>query len=857
MKKKNVLLGCLAAILLVLIIGAGLAFFIARIPPVSAQVVPGSAYMLVTLSSPLSGASLPLNAFTQVNVDAVGQRPLRRLEFWVDNQLIAQNNLPDGSNLTSASAFWSWTPPQAGDYTLLVRAYDIDNHFALSNAVQVHADDSADRLAMLTHPVQQGDTLANLAQQNNTSTNAILNANPGLLPNGPLPPGGTLNIPVPAPPILSSTSKGGTETKSGGKPTTTPTRAATSSAALTLAAPTATPTQKSNPVSTTAPASSNPPPGSGTNVIPKDIQVANVTGSKINDFSFFIKNKIVDSAGSSFNSSNIIQTPAISADVQGCNASLRIYSPTLSVEAYLLYRLDPLSTSYKLIATLPSINSKLVLGYLDTSLFGKFSYYVVTITGPLQESSSIVDVTVSDPACNQGQWSSLIVTQASMTTTSPMAGGIYCYLSLNNNPWGRMPSTGTIPYSGSGYDLKAYFPNITLAPMPPTIIVTLDCWGYNGGSLISLGKASKSFSTSGLPVAVVITGTGFSATIVFDKGAPPPGSQTAPSGLTPAVSLRGGQNTQDCISHMGSGLVELFTSLVCGSAITNHYEILIWEWKPTACQSVSLVICSQNNLIDGYRIYRVTNSGQISLVDEKQGVDVKADAFSQPPMDANGNPPCYIVRTFKGTAESVNSNLFCLPASPPGSVTLKLTPHDIYNQNAFNQGQSNAAYCGVTQKFFGTINTTPIVPSSDGSVVASYNYSWNPGADPFPCWWYSNNYDRGIVGFNMNAVPNKVYTAVLTFNAENNSSTCGTSLNLATNYDNQSVIGFDTLNTIDTAPNQNQDVSTAVRNWQMTHPGGTMDFMINTNYEDLNARDNKSCGASFGNFVLTVTYFTQ
>ncbi|MDR3576066.1 MAG: LysM peptidoglycan-binding domain-containing protein [Anaerolineaceae bacterium] len=857
MKKNKVLVGCLAAILLVLIIGAGMAIFIARIPPVSAQIVSGSAYMLVTLSSPLTGASLPLNSFTQVNVDAVGQRPLRRLEFWVDNQLIAQNNLPDGSTLTSASAFWSWTPPQAGDYTLLVRAYDSDNHFALSNAVRVHADDSADRIELVSHKVQSGDTLDSLAKQNNISTSSILSANPGLAPDGSLPSGGSLNIPVPAPPVLSFSSTGGTETKSGGKPTPSPTSAGSSSHAMTLAAPTATPTQMATPGPTTAPGSSNPAPGGITNVIPKDLQVANVTGLEANGFSFFIKNKIVDSTGSSFNSSNNIQNPAISADVQGCNANLRIYSPSISVEAYLLYRLDPLSTSYKLIATLPSTSSKLVLGYLDTSLFGKFSYYVVTVSGPIQESSAIVDVTISDPACNQGQWSSLVVTQASMTTTSPMAGGIYCYLSLNNNPWGRMPVAGTIPYSSSGYDLKPYFPNITLAPMPPTILVTLDCWGYNGGALSHLGKANKSFSSSGLPVAVVISGTGFTATIVFDKGAPPPGSQTAPSGLTPAVSLRGGQNTQDCVSHMGSGVAELFTSLVCGSAISNHYEILIWEWKPTACQSVSLVICSQNNMIDGYRIYRVTNSGQTALVDEKQGVDVKADAFPQPALDASGNPPCYIVRTFKGTAESINSNLFCLPASAPGSVTLKLTPNDIYTQNATNEGQSKETYCVFTEKFFGSDYNGPIVPSSDGNIAASYDYNWDPGKDPLPCWWYTNGYGRGVVGFNMSAVPNKVYSAVLTFTANNNTSTCGASLNMATTYDNQAVLGFDSLNDIDTTPNQSQDVSNAVRNWQMTHAGGTMDFMINTNYENLNARDNNSCGVSFGNFLLTVTYFTQ
>jgi len=545
--------------------------------------------------------------------------------------------------------------------------------------------------------------------------------------------------------------------------------------------------------------------------------------------------------------------------VQGCNANLRIYSADMSVEAYFLYRLDPLSTTYKLIATLPGTSSNLVLGYLDTNLFGKFSYYVVTYTGPLQQASSIAVVTISDPSCNQGQWSSLIVTQASMTTTSPMAGGVYCYLSLNNNSWGRMPVTGTIPYSAGGYNLISDFPNITLAPMPPTILVTLDCWGYNGGVLAHLGKASKSFSTSGLPVALVITGTGFSMTIVFDKGAPPPGSQTAPSNLTPPVSLRSVQNVQDCVSHMPGGLAELFTSLVCGSAMSNHYQVLIWEWNPLTCPAFSPVTCSLDNQIDGYRVYQVTDSGQTSLVQEQQSIDTKAYPFPQPSANASGNLPCYVVRSFKGAAESVNSNLFCLPSSAPGAASVTLKPNNLYTLNATNQARNNDSYC-IFSSFFGTIDTEPVIQSTDGSVDASYNYFWDPGTQPLPCWRYQNQVQQAFASFYISRVlvPNNVYTASLTFNRQDTG--CGPSLNLVNDYTAVAVNNFDSIIVLPAGTNQNIDVSGVVRNWQMAHPdpaGTTIPFMINTNYENLNARDNNSCYEGFNSFVLTLTYFPQ
>ena len=115
---KKIILITLIASLAVIAAGAAAAVFVASIPAVAQQVSPGEDYILVNLTHPLSGDALPLNTFTRVGVDALGVRPLTRLELW------------------------------AGAYTLVARAYDADGHFALSNAVVVSADAAANRMLL-------------------------------------------------------------------------------------------------------------------------------------------------------------------------------------------------------------------------------------------------------------------------------------------------------------------------------------------------------------------------------------------------------------------------------------------------------------------------------------------------------------------------------------------------------------------------------------------------------------------------------------------------------------------------------------------------------------------------------------
>ena len=807
--KKTILITLIAS-LAVIAAGAAAVFYI-TLPPVTQQITPGEAYIIVKIAGPLPGATLALNAPARISASAIGQSDLRRLELWADGKLVGVKDVPDKARVRTFNTSWDWIPVQEGNTTLVVRAFDAANHIAMSNAVRVNTSTSP----VVRHILQGGDTLDSLALQNNTTAEAIVAANPGFKASDILPEGAGIYLPAKAAPQPGS---------DGSVPKTPP-----------PAPPT------------------NGPGGVQTdllynNIIPGNAPVKMANGDTPDKFNFWaIKN-----AGGIWNTPAkpfpYTTQPAFDATVKNCGAILRMQPPEIpgvDVQTFLLYRLDPLSTSYTLLVALPG-SGKLVEGYLDESLYGKFSYYVVALMAPDQQpiTSAVVDIEVTDKACNKGQWSSLVVTQGKLTTSDSMGGGVYCYMTLNDTPWARIPQKEgtTIPFMvGSAYDLKPYMPDIIMLPLPDTINISLECWGINGGQAISLGTGTGSFSTGG-PAAVDIIGSGFHATIVFDRGAPVPGQQVAPSALTPPTALRVITSRQDCMSHIDPADANSSQN-PCDYMYDPGLVYFAYEWSPAACPAGSPT-CPQDSLVRGFHIYAVHDDGSIYRFDDNS-LDRKQFEDLSP---RSGNA-CFVVRSYAMNPfmESANSNIACAP----GSATRKTkeTPVNLYTETV-----NNLTYNGCGPFAPQSAGVTNSFAQSNGPVNAGYNYFnylFNP-TPFFSCKVTNDHFSRAVIEFDTGGgrgQPSDIQKAVLSFD-RTTPAACGATLNVVTQMIGDDISSYTPLLTINPG-SFSLDVTDIInRNFNGPYDGT---FMINSNYENANALDNKQCSETFTNFTLMLT----
>ncbi|MBN1993295.1 MAG: FHA domain-containing protein [Anaerolineae bacterium] len=205
-----------AAIVILLLIlvaaGAGAAWYFWPQPPAESEAVtqappPGPN---VVIYEPAPNAEVQLNEPLLIHASARDTAKVSRAELWVGGQLVAtqQSDLPEGLNPFTFAPVWapSWT----GENILLVRAYSTDGRVGESNLLLLNvvaSPDSSD--APRTRVIQEGETLADIGQNEDVPVEQIIDLNPGLEevvdltvaePEAqPLPPGEVIVLP-PAPP---------------------------------------------------------------------------------------------------------------------------------------------------------------------------------------------------------------------------------------------------------------------------------------------------------------------------------------------------------------------------------------------------------------------------------------------------------------------------------------------------------------------------------------------------------------------------------------------------------------------------------------------------------------------------------
>ncbi len=137
MKARLLRIGCLIiGMILVALIGFG----IFQTPSVEKALPPDAIDLMVSLTKPAYGSTVPIHTFTTIAATAIGGRPMAALELWVDGVKLETKVAPSNSSIRQFTTFWTWTPATSGEHTLVVRAVDSDQRIASSNLVRVFAE---------------------------------------------------------------------------------------------------------------------------------------------------------------------------------------------------------------------------------------------------------------------------------------------------------------------------------------------------------------------------------------------------------------------------------------------------------------------------------------------------------------------------------------------------------------------------------------------------------------------------------------------------------------------------------------------------------------------------------------------
>jgi hypothetical protein len=96
-----------------------------------------------TIAQPLNQTVIPPGQVVQVEVIAMDDQAVKRVELYLDNSLIESRVVPEGSMLTTTRELFGWSAASIGSHTLQARVYDAAGQMGASPVVTVQVQ-SAD-----------------------------------------------------------------------------------------------------------------------------------------------------------------------------------------------------------------------------------------------------------------------------------------------------------------------------------------------------------------------------------------------------------------------------------------------------------------------------------------------------------------------------------------------------------------------------------------------------------------------------------------------------------------------------------------------------------------------------------------
>jgi len=360
--------------------------------------------------------------------------------------------------------------------------------------------------------------------------------------------------------------------------------------------------------------------------------------------------------------------PYLGGSVEECSLRLWINDRAENELGFRLYRLGPLDTGWELAADLEASRGQGVFEYIDPLRSpGKHAYYAANYNLSGENPGNILSLDVVAEACSTHSPVAVSLQNAVLTPAQAVER-LYCYASLDAVNWVRIPRGGDefiSPVAGS-FDLSPQLGGIALPGS--ALDLSLECWGWQGQTLLPLGSGAAPAEQSRLE----FTGDQFSFSASLEEGAldqvelPLKLVKFAPPGyLHYADSLAG------CMAYTGDdaslewaceNLIEPFN----GTPIAGH-NILVWHWYIYDNCSDAEEYCGYNvpkSEVKGYNLYSQTLDYEPILIRTVNRSDVYMAVLSPGETTNASSDTRYFVRAFKeGGYESGDSNyLQAVPA---------------------------------------------------------------------------------------------------------------------------------------------------------------------------------------------------
>lgn len=177
--KWYVLLGSALVILFLLTCAAVLAYlYLNASQPVAAE-VSASVGPDIALQDPAPGSQVNIGDSVLVFATARDQHRVTRMELWVDEQLIVQQDSPDPAGVTPLSLIHSLIATREGNHAVRVRAYNSLGGTSESATLYIGVS-GGQAPSLAQYVIQAGDTQETITQMMSTTVRAIMKENPGL-----------------------------------------------------------------------------------------------------------------------------------------------------------------------------------------------------------------------------------------------------------------------------------------------------------------------------------------------------------------------------------------------------------------------------------------------------------------------------------------------------------------------------------------------------------------------------------------------------------------------------------------------------------------------------------------------------
>ncbi len=286
-----------------------------------------------------------------------------------------------------------------------------------------------------------------------------------------------------------------------------------------------------------------------------------------------------------------------------------------------MYRANPGSTDFKKIAALDaSKTTGTTFSFTDPGRYGRSIYYVSAFNGAGESQSTPAQATIFEQTCTQPDQVGLAVQAPIITTTAQPLERAFCYASLDNGAWSRMPpnpETYVYPQNGA-FDFSPYLNALVSPPPTKAVTLTMRCGGFAGDALIDLGVGQQTIQPNSNNQPFQLTGQGFTLTATLNFG-----QALAPVVLPPPPA----EPSQDRFIAPPYD-VTVFTDPDTGE------RTLLWRWRPSPPCDPTAPECTDINDITGFRVYSFTQSIQNSS--EKKvvtdGLSPAQRQFKLPPL---------------------------------------------------------------------------------------------------------------------------------------------------------------------------------------------------------------------------------